>query len=140
MHKPHLGVIWCEVMKHVKCLEKEWIVDIPLFLCRRLLGSATEFYKFDDDVNTTDDFGFCHVFYDDNNECEAIEIFDEAEVYVNELLIFPTDFETAKKAIGDFEQDDEGLISISKSIGIYAPDGDMESILFAKEDYYNDET
>ena len=97
---------------------------------RRLLGSATESYKFDDDVNTTDDFGFCHVFYDDNNECEAIEIFDEAEVYVNELLIFPT----------DFEQDDEGLISISKSIGIYAPDGDMESILFAKEDYYNDET
>lgn len=107
---------------------------------RRLLGSATEFYKFDDDVNTTDDFGFCHVFYDDNNECEAIEIFDEAEVYVNGLLIFPTDFETAKKAIGGFEQDDEGLISISKSIGIYAPDGDMESILFAKEDYYNDET
>ena len=140
MHKPHLGVIWCEVMKHVKCLEKEWIVDIPLFLCRRLLGSATEFYKFDHDVTTTDDFGFWHVFYDDNNECEAIEIFDEAEVYVNGLLIFPTDFETAKKAIGDFEQDDEGLISISKSIGIYAPDGDMESILFAKEDYYNDET
>ena len=31
---------------------------------RRLLGSATEFYKFDDDVNTTDDFGFCHVFYE----------------------------------------------------------------------------
>ena len=32
MHKPHLGVIWCEVMNHVKCFEKEWIVDIPLFL------------------------------------------------------------------------------------------------------------
>ena len=106
---------------------------------RSLLGAATEFYKFDDDINTTDDFGFCHVFYDENNECEAIEIFDEAEVYVNGLLIFPTDFETAKKAIGDFEQDDEGLISFSKSIGIYGPDGHMESILFAKEDYYNDE-
>ena len=79
------------------------------------------------------------VFYDENNECEAIEIFDEAEVYVNGLLIFPTDFETAKKAIGDFEEDDEGLISFSKSIGIYAPDGDMESILFAKEGYYNEE-
>ena len=44
-----------------------------------------------------------------------------------------------KKAIGDFEQDDEGLISFSKSIGIYAPDGEMESIIFAKEGYYNDE-
>ena len=102
------------------------------------MGAATEFYKFDDDANTTDDFGFCHVFYDESNECEAIEIFDEAEVYVNGLLIFPTDFEAAKKAIGDFEQEDDGLISISKAIGIYAPDGHMESILFAKEGYYND--
>ena len=43
---------------------------------RSLLGAATEFYKFDDDINTTDDFGFCHVFYDENDKCEAIEIFD----------------------------------------------------------------
>ena len=86
---------------------------------RSLLGTATEFYKFADDVNTTDEFEFCHVFYDDNNKCEAIEIFDESEVYVNGSLIFPTDFETAKKVIEDFEEDDDGLISISKSIGIY---------------------
>lgn len=66
---------------------------------RRLLGSATEFYKFDDDVNTTDDFGFCHVFYDDNNECEAIEIFDEAEVYVNGLLIFQLTLRQRKKRL-----------------------------------------
>ena len=43
MHKPHLGVIWCEVMKHVKCLEKEWIVDIPLFLCRRRVSMENLF-------------------------------------------------------------------------------------------------
>ena len=106
---------------------------------RSLLGTATEFYKFADDVNTTDEFEFCHVFYDENNKCEAIEIFDESEVYVNGSLIFPTDFETAKKVIEDLEEDDDGLISISKSIGIYAPCGDMESILFGKEGYYNDE-
>lgn len=106
---------------------------------RSLLGVAEEFYKFKDDVNTTDDFGFCHVFYDENNECEAIEIFDEVEVYVNGSLVFPTDFETAKKVIEDFEEDDDGLISISKSIGIYAPYGRMESILFGKDGYYSDE-
>ena len=105
---------------------------------RSLLGTATEFYKFADDVNTTDEFEFCHVFYDDNNKCEAIEIFDESEVYVNGSLIFPTDFETAKKVIKDLEEDDDGLISISKSIGIYAPCGDMESIVFGKEGYYSD--
>lgn len=106
---------------------------------RTLLGEAKEFYKFEDDINTTDDFGFCHVFYDQDNKCEAIEIFSEAEVFCNDTLIFPTDFITAKKAISDFEEDDEGLISYSQSIGIYAPDGDMESILFGKTGYYDEE-
>ena len=106
---------------------------------RSLLEAATEFYKFDDDINTTDDFEVCHVFYDENDKCEAIEIFYESEVYVNGSLIFPTDFETAKKVIEDFEEDADGLISISKSIGIYAPYGNMEGILFGKAGYYSDE-
>ena len=105
---------------------------------RSLLGTAAEFYKGKDAVNTTDNFKFCHVAYDENNKCEAIEIFYESEVYVNGSLIFPTDFETAKKVIEDLEEDDDGLISISKSIGIYAPCGDMESIVFGKEGYYSD--
>ena len=105
---------------------------------RSLLGTATEFCKGKDAVNTTDNFKFCHVAYDENNKCEAIEIFYESEVYVNGTLIFPTDFETAKKVIEDLEEDDDGLISISKSIGIYAPCGDMESIVFGKEGYYSD--
>ena len=106
---------------------------------RTLLGKATEFYKFEDDSNTTDDFGFCHVFYDQDNKCEAIEIFSEAEVFCNGTLIFPTDFITAQKAISDLEEDDEGLISYSQSIGIYAPDGEMESILFGKTGYYDEQ-
>ena len=105
---------------------------------RSLLGTAAEFYKGKDAVNTTDNFKFCHVAYDENNKCEAIKIFDESEVYVNGSLIFPTDFETAKKVIEDLEEDDDGLISISKSIGIYAPCDDMESIVFGKEGYYSD--
>ena len=106
---------------------------------RSLLGTAAELYNGKDAVNTTDNFKFCHMAYDENNKCEAIEIFYESEVYVNGSLMFPTDFETAKKVIEDLEEDDDGLISISKSIGIYAPCGDMESILFGKEGYYNDE-
>ena len=105
---------------------------------QKFIGTAAEFYKGKDAVNTTDNFKFCHVAYDENNKCEAIEIFDESEVYVNGSLIFPTDFETAKKVIEDLEEDDDGLISISKSIGIYAPCGDMESIVFGKEGYYSD--
>ena len=107
---------------------------------RKLLGKATEFYKFDDDNNTTDDFGFCHVFYGDDNKCEAIELFDDdVEIYLNDVLLFPTELHMAKSIVSDFEQDDDGLISYSQSIGIYAPDGEMESILFGKEGYYDEE-
>ena len=105
---------------------------------RSLLGNAEEFYKTADDTNSTDDYGFCHVFYDDNNKCEAIEIFNEAEVYVNGTLLFPVELDSAKLIIDDFEQDDDGLISYSRSIGIYAPDGYMESILFGKKGYYDE--
>ena len=105
---------------------------------RSLLGNAEEFYKTAYDTNAADDFGFCHVFYYDNDQCEAIEIFNEAEVYINGTLLFPVDLDTAKTIIEDFELDDDGLISYSKSIGIYAPDGEMESILFGKEGYYDE--
>ena len=105
---------------------------------RSLLGNAEEFYKTAYDTNATDDFGFCHAFYDDNDQCEAIEIFNEAEVYVNGTLLFPVELDSAKLIIDDFEQDDDGLISYSKSIGIYAPDGEMESILFGKDGYYDE--
>lgn len=106
---------------------------------RQLLGSATEFFKFEDDEVTTDDFGFCHVFYDKNDRCEAVEIFNESEVYIDGNLVFPTDFNTALEIVHDFEQDDDGLISYSSSIGIYAPNDEMESILFGNKGYYDEE-
>ena len=65
---------------------------------RSILGDAEEFKKDPDDDITTDDFGFCHVFYD---------------------------------------EDDIGPISYVRSIGIYAPDDEMESILFGRDGYYD---
>lgn len=107
---------------------------------RAILGEATEFFKTETSTTLTDDFGYCHVFYDNNDECEAIEIFDEVEVYIDDKLIFPTDKEAAfnmfKSDFDDLIQDDEGLISYKYSIGIYAPDEDMESILIGRENYY----
>ena len=83
---------------------------------RAILGDAIEFFKFEDDINSTDDFGFCHVFYDKDNKCEAVEVFNDVEVFLNDTLFFPTDFTTAKIMIPDFEQDEDGLISYSQSI------------------------
>ncbi len=106
---------------------------------RKLLGNAVEFKKTNFDENTTDDFGHCHVFYDEYNRCEAIEIFNENQVYIGNNKVFPTDFSSAKEVVPSFIQDDDGLLSYELSIGIYAPDNEMESILFAKKGYYEEE-
>ena len=42
----------------------------------------------------------------------------------------------AKNVEKSLKQDDEGMISVDMSIGIYAPDGEMESILFGEKGYY----
>ena len=41
------------------------------------------------------------------------------------------------KGLPDLEEDDIGPISYERSIGIYAPDDEMESILFGREGYYD---
>ena len=105
-------------------------------LVRKLYGKYEEFKKSEYSENTTDDFGSFHVYYDENNKCEAVEIFDDVEVTVNGEKIFPVKIEEAQKIESSLVRDEEGLISIEKSIGIYAPDEDMESILFGKKGYY----
>lgn len=52
------------------------------------------------------------------------------------MIIFPLKIEEAEKIESSFVRDEEGLISIEKSIGIYAPDENMESVLFGKKGYY----
>ncbi len=103
---------------------------------RKLYGEYEEFKKSEYSENTTDDFGNFHVYYDENNKCEAVEIFDDVEVTVNGEIIFPVKIEEAEKIESSFVRDEEGLISIEKSIGIYAPDENMESVLFGKKGYY----
>lgn len=103
---------------------------------RKILGEAKEFKKSKFSKTTTDDFGCCHVFYDTNDECEAVEIFGEVEVSVNGKVLFPTGIEEVKNVINDLEEEYGSFISKSQSIGIYAPEGKMESILFGNPGYY----
>lgn len=103
---------------------------------RNIFGEAKEFKKSKFSKTTTDDFGFCHVFYNLNDECEAIEIFDESEVQINGKTIFPKGVDILKSMLTDLEEDENGFISKSQSIGIYAPNDKMESILFGCAGYY----
>lgn len=103
---------------------------------RKILGEATEFKKSKFSKNTTDDFGFCHVFYNTNDECEAIEIFDDIEVTVEGQVVFPTSIDSAKKVLKNLIKDEVGYTDKEQSVGIYAPSSRMESILFGEAGYY----
>ena len=104
---------------------------------RAVFGTAKEYKKNKFSETITDDFGFCHVFYNAEDECEAIEVFGDIKVEVDGAVIFPTDVETAKKQLSDLVEEDGSLISKKFSVGIYAPSGKMESILFGAPGYYD---
>lgn len=103
---------------------------------RFLFGEATEFKKSKLSKTTTDDFGFCHVFYNAKDECEAIEIFNDIEVVINNTAVFPSGIEKLKRICADLVKDGDSYTSVDSSIGVYAPDDKAESILFAAQGYY----
>ena len=99
-------------------------------------GKFKEFRKSKFSKNTTDDFGYCHVFYTPDDKCEAVEVFNECEVSINGKLVFPLEISSLKDQIDDLEEDTGSYISKKLSIGIYAPEGTPESILFGEAGYY----
>ena len=103
---------------------------------RNRFGKFSEFRKSQFSSNTTDDFGWCHVYYDKDDRCEAIEIFD-GEVFVDDVKVFPVDPSELDKVFDDIAEDDEGYLSEKYSVGVYSPDDTMEGILFGAKGYYN---
>ncbi|OON99802.1 MAG: hypothetical protein ATN35_10780 [Epulopiscium sp. Nele67-Bin004] len=97
-----------------------------------------EFYKTKLSRNTTDDFGVCHVYYDCNDNLEAIEVFG-VDITIGGINVFDLTRETMQQLTDDFVGDDsEYYESLSLSIGIYIPADKVhpESVLFGLEDYY----
>ena len=102
-------------------------------------GSPTEFTKSKQfSKNTTDDYGVFHIFYNEKNEFEAIEIFENTEVYVDGKLIFPGNVDEILKMFPDSEKDHEYYTSVAKSVGITTEEetGKVEAILFGCCGYY----
>ena len=104
---------------------------------RALLGEPTrEFKKSKFSKMTTDDYSAYHIFYDKDNKFEAVEFFDKAEIKIDDNVVFPISLNALKEMNYNFTSDGDGYISVDYSIGVYAPNGNPESILFAKKDYY----
>lgn len=105
---------------------------------RKILGdNFTEFKKNKFSKNDSDDYGFCHIYYNAQDEFDAIEIFEFDEIYINNKPLFPGTIEKAKVVINDLEKDGNEFISRSRSIGISVSNGQMRSILFGSKGYYS---
>ena len=104
---------------------------------RDVLGlDYTEFKKTKFSKNTTDNYGDFHVFYDEDNKCEAVEFFGGVELSIDEIKIFPSTVEILIKTVEGFKQDNYGYLNTQKSIGITNNENQIESILIGKRNYY----
>lgn len=104
---------------------------------RDILGTPSrEFKKTKFSKNTTDDFGMYHIFYDTSSKFEAVEFFESAEIFDNHGNRFPNMAEALSTLPYIFVSEAEGHVCAEHSIGVYAPGGRIESILFACEGYY----
>jgi hypothetical protein len=109
---------------------------------RKIINNEySEFKKHQKVKNTADDFGLCHVYYDENNKCEAIEFFDDVEILLGNKTIFPSTLSNVKQMINDIEKDGSLMyISKAKSIGITVNEkGKIKSILFGCKKYYTNQ-
>lgn len=108
---------------------------------REIFGEYKEFKKNKFSKNTTDSFKFFHVYYDENDKCEAIEFFEKVTLKINDITIFPATYKEAcdnlKKIDEYIKIEEDCCTSCNESISIYAPAGEIESILFAVKGYFD---
>ena len=117
---------------------------------RKTLGTFKEFTKTKSSKNTTDDFSFCHVFYNEQNKVEAVEFFDKTKSFdtteflfkgENLFLLSLTGLKSLLKSSSiDFQEQENGSVLRSDAIGlsVFSPDKEkIETILIYKKGYYD---
>ena len=109
---------------------------------RKILGAFKEFRKTKFSKNTTDDFSFCHIFYNEQNKVEAIEFFDSTEFLFKDKNLFLLSLNNLKSFFKtnsiDFIENDSGIRSDTIGLSIYSPSKEkIETILIYKKNYYS---
>lgn len=127
-----------ELVPTVKCGELAFLTDRTNI--RELLGKYSTFTKSKLSENTTDDFGFFHVYYNASNQLIAIEFFLEVDLqlYGEKLLLL-----SAEELANLLKSYDEAVVIdeysiLSKALGICAEvdEGEIKSALVCTSDYY----
>ena len=99
-------------------------------------GFKKEFKKNIFSRNTTDEFEYCHVYYDKNDKCNAVELFAGNELIYKNKNLFTLASSDLKKFFPDVIEEYGSYISKKYSVGISFEDGKVDSILVGCKDYY----
>ena len=105
----------------------------------KIMGNPLKsFKKTSDSKVETDDYGYFHVYYDDNYCFEAVDVFNELDIYYNDDLLSKKYSELLgyfKNLHDEVEEDDYGFIINDCSVGVYLENDDdlVEVITFGKK-------
>lgn len=119
----------------VGCIEFE----MPREIVRKNMGSYMEFKKNMFSRNTTDDFDFCHVYYDTENKVEAVEFLESenvAVVYKGECL-FSLGESNIIHLFNDksFKKEDDTLIFPDYGVEVLVEEKQIKSVFIHKLGY-----
>lgn len=101
-----------------------------------LTGFKKEFKKNIFSKNTTDEFEYCHVFYDKSDKCNAVELFGTCELIYENKNLFKLSLSDFERLFPDMTEEYGSYFSKKHSIGVSFDDGRVESILVGCKDYY----
>lgn len=114
---------------------------------RELFNNAyVEFIKSTNSENTTDDFSDIHVYYNNLNECEAVEIYEASSVTYCNMEIFRASYSEVKEMLEQLDNtldiNEAGFTSYKFGIGVFAPYAEdepnepVESVIVFTKGYY----
>lgn len=101
-----------------------------------LSGFLGEFKKNRFSKNTTDEFECCHVYYDAEDKCNAVELFAANELIYENKNLFSLSVSELEKLFPDMIEEYGSYCSKKYSVGVSFDEGKAESILVGCKDYY----
>lgn len=104
-----------------------------------LLEARPTFFKKAEYIPEVEDYGGkCHVYYDADGKCEAIELFPPSEVYYENASLMGESRSMIKEFFSMFEDNIENtsVIGLKNSeFSVYIPDTTVESVYLARKGY-----
>lgn len=103
-------------------------------------GSFKEFKKTKTKKYPVDDFGYMHVYYNDDAQVEGVEIFDDVNVVCNSITLIPSTFDKVVKSLKKIDENvkvnKSSIVSRKLNIGLSIRDDKVTSVFAGVEGYY----